>query len=855
MTLAIQIISTVVLARLLTPADFGLVTMVTTFSLLFMNFGGNGFTEAVLQREQIDHRLTSNLFWINFGAGVLLSAVFAVAGSLMARFYGNPLVAPVAAGMSSTILITSTSVLHLALLKRAMHFSAVAVNDIIARTLSVVVQIALAWAGWRYWALVIGAAVLPLSTSIGAWILCRWIPGLPRRVAGTGAMVRFAINIYGRFSVNYFARNLDNVLVGWRFNMHTLGFYKKAYDLFALPTGLTSAPLSGVAVSTLSRLDRNSGEYRRYILSALSVMAFVGMGLGADLTIVGHDLIRLLLGPDWAETGRIFTVFGPGIGVMLLYYSHGWIHLSIGRADRWFRWGLVEVAVTTLLLVAGLHWGSIGVASAWTASFWILMIPSLWYAGKPIQFGITSMLAPIWRFVVAALLAGCASAWMVQRMPSVLSESSPMGAFMRVVAHTALFGVLYISAVILLHRSCAPLYQVAGLVREMVPWGRVAEEPAAVIAAETQKSVMDKKPLVSILIPAFNAGEWIADSVRSAIAQTWENTEIIVVDDGSTDQTLAIARKFEADGVRVVTQKNQGAAAARNKAFSLSRGEYIQWLDADDCLAPDKISRQLEVLAECPSSRTLLSGPFGRFMYRRYRATFTPTTLWCDLTPVEWLLHKMRDNVFMQTATWLISRELTEAAGPWNTMLLGDDDGEYFCRVLLTSNGVRFVPDAKVYYRTPWFTSLGYIRRSDKKIEAHWRSMKLHIAHLRSLEDSERVRAACLEYLQTNFIHFYPERSGILIEAEQMARDLGGKLAVPRLTWKYRPIRMLFGWRLTKYLQQWLPRVRWSLQRFWDKVLYQIEKPRLTPSPANMRARAGRLQAAQPEMNVSAGES
>src|SRR5678809_291985 len=119
------------------------------------------------------------------------------------------------------------------------------------------------------------------------------------------------------------------------------------------------------------------------------------------------------------------------------------------------------------------------------------------------------------------------------------------------------------------------------------------------------------KPLVSILIPAYNVETWIADTLRSAIAQTWVQKEIIVVDDGSTDRTLEIARQFESEGVKVVTQRNQGAAAARNTAFSLSHGDYIQWLDADDLLSPDKIARQVDVLQGCQSRRTLLSSEWG----------------------------------------------------------------------------------------------------------------------------------------------------------------------------------------------------------------------------------------------------
>jgi len=334
------------------------------------------------------------------------------------------------------------------------------------------------------------------------------------------------------------------------------------------------------------------------------------------------------------------------------------------------------------------------------------------------------------------------------------------------------------------------------------------------------------RPLVSILIPAFNAQEWISDTLGSAIAQTWERKEIIVVDDGSSDQTVTVARQFESQGVRVFPQKNQGAAAARNTALSLSKGDYIQWLDADDLLAPDKIARQMEVLDQCRSKRTLLSSAFGKFLYRWYRADFLPTALWSDLSPTEWLLRKMGDNLYMQTATWLVSRELTEAAGPWDTRLLSDDDGEYFCRVLLASDGVRFVPEAKTYYRAPGAAfggTLSYIGRSDRKIRAHWLSMQLHIGYLRSLEDSERVRAACVNYLQRSLIYFYQEDTDIVEQAVRMAKELGGKLTVPYLSWKYSWVRAAFGWSVAKHIATFSRGIRWSSQKLWDKTLFRIE--------------------------------
>jgi glycosyltransferase involved in cell wall biosynthesis len=206
-------------------------------------------------------------------------------------------------------------------------------------------------------------------------------------------------------------------------------------------------------------------------------------------------------------------------------------------------------------------------------------------------------------------------------------------------------------------------------------------------------------PLVSILIPAYNAKRWLADTIESALNQTWPRKEIIVVDDGSCDDTVAIAQRFASKTVIIISQENQGAAVARNKAFALSQGDYIQWLDADDLLSRDKIAMQMAAAQECQDKLRLLSSGWGYFMYRPSRARFLPTPLWCDLPPIEWLLRKWEGNLHMQTATWLLSRELTQAAGPWDTRLLGDDDGEYFFRVINASDGIRFVPQSKVYYR------------------------------------------------------------------------------------------------------------------------------------------------------------
>jgi glycosyltransferase involved in cell wall biosynthesis len=332
------------------------------------------------------------------------------------------------------------------------------------------------------------------------------------------------------------------------------------------------------------------------------------------------------------------------------------------------------------------------------------------------------------------------------------------------------------------------------------------------------------KPLVSILIPAYNAAPWIAATLRSAQRQTWDRKEIIVVDDGSTDGTFSIAQQFASKEVTVVAQENQGASAARNKAFSRCQGDYIQWLDADDLLAPDKISRQMEAVERRGDPRALFSSEWARFMYRTSRAKFIPTPLWTDLWPLEWLLRKLGQNLHMQPATWLVSRELTEAAGPWNTRLSLDDDGEYFCRVILASNGIRFVRGAKTFYRMSGFNSLSNVDRSDKKLDSLWLSMQLHVRYVCSLEDSLQTRTACLTYLKNWLGYFYPERPDIVGQAQQLAATLGGRLDLPQLRSKYAWIGNFFGRPIANRVQTFMPNVKTILTMSWDKTMHHFEK-------------------------------
>jgi PST family polysaccharide transporter len=466
MSLGIQIAATVVLGRILAPRDFGLVAMVLTFSMLLANAPNNGFIDAILQRKEMSEQLASNLFWISIGIMLALTAGFAAAAPLMARFYNEQTVTRLGVALSLQILLTCAPTVHAALLRRAMRFPSLAMNDIVARAVGVITSIIFGAAGWGYWALVIGQCSLALSTAIGVWILCPWMPKRPN-AAEVRDTLRFAGHIGVRYSFNYFVRNFDNLLVGWRFGANPLGFYKRAYDLFALSmTQLVSAN-ANVAVSALSRVRDDRAQWTRYVLGAMGMLAFIGMGLAGDFTLVGKDIIRVLLGPNWGTAGWIFTFFAPAIGIMMVNGVHGWIHVSLGHADRWLKWGVVEWVVTCAMFVAGLPWGPQGIAVAWSVSFWVLTLPSIWYAGRPIGFGVTPVIRAIWRYTVASLIAGAASYALMTHNRWLQGLDGASGAALRIACVTVLFSVLYVLAVVIFYRGTAPLKTMFTLIREL----------------------------------------------------------------------------------------------------------------------------------------------------------------------------------------------------------------------------------------------------------------------------------------------------------------------------------------------------------------------------------------------------
>lgn len=305
-------------------------------------------------------------------------------------------------------------------------------------------------------------------------------------------------------------------------------------------------------------------------------------------------------------------------------------------------------------------------------------------------------------------------------------------------------------------------------------------------------------PLVSILIPAYNAAPWIAETLSSALGQTHPRCEIIVVDDGSRDETVQRTRAVadaHPDRIRVVSQTNAGASAARNHALRLARGEFIQYLDADDLLSSRKIELQLARLASAPAA-ALATCRWGRFESSPAEARFVDEEVFRDFAPEEWLLLHVAECRMMHPAAWLCPRTVLDAAGPWDESLSLNDDGEYFARVVLASSGMVFTADADAatYYRSGLGGSLSR-RRSATALSSLYRSIEKISALVSAREDSPRTRAALATYWQRLAYELYPDDPAGSRRASGRARDFGGSDLRPPMGARLRWFSRIFGWR------------------------------------------------------------
>jgi O-antigen/teichoic acid export membrane protein len=357
-----QTVATVALARLLTPAEFGLVAMVSTVTGVGQAFADLGLSEATIQRKEISHEQVSTLFWINFAVGLGLMLVTVALAPLLARFYREARIVNITLLVSLTFLIGGLRVQPDAILKRQMRFSSLAIRDVVSCALAVAIAITMAWRGAGYWALV----ALPLTQNFAqmalSWLMAKWRPGLPHRDAEVGSMIAFGGNVAASYFIFSVSRNADNVLIGRYLGADPLGLYSRAYNLLMLPVRQLSAPVGSVAIPAFSRTQDDPERFARYYLRTVNLILWISALVFGFLFVAARPVIVVVLGNQWREAAPIFQILAISALGQLLLDSTTWLFVSRGQSQQFLKLWLIISPIIVGGYAIGLPFGIKGVA-------------------------------------------------------------------------------------------------------------------------------------------------------------------------------------------------------------------------------------------------------------------------------------------------------------------------------------------------------------------------------------------------------------------------------------------------------------------------------------------------------------
>jgi polysaccharide transporter, PST family len=367
-----------------------------------------GMQDMVTQADRITKGEISALFWITIAVGAGFTGLTAAAGPLIAWFYGEPRLTTIVLICSLTFIASSLTIQHSALMRRALMFWELGIIEVGANVLSAIIAVAIAFRGHGYWALVIRPIGTPLLMACGVWIKCGWLPGRPTLTPNVKRGLGLGLNITGCSLVDYAGRSGDRIAIGARAGAVILGQYQNALMVYDNLANILVAPLHSVAVASLSKMRDDVGELRNAWGKALSTVTFYAMPAFGLLAATSQDVVVLLLGSKWAGAGVLLGVLAFRGIPHCVERTNGWLHVTAGRTDRLIRYGVFAACVQIAALACGLPFGPIGIAVAYVVSMFLLFVPALAYAGRPLGIGAVDVIRIVWRPLVGSLVSAAA---------------------------------------------------------------------------------------------------------------------------------------------------------------------------------------------------------------------------------------------------------------------------------------------------------------------------------------------------------------------------------------------------------------------------------------------------------------
>lgn len=404
---AIQFAIGILLARLLLPADFGLLGMVIVFTGFAGLFAEFGFSSAIVQRVDISDVHTSSIFWVNLVVGVVLALLFVLIAPYLAAFFAEPRVTAVARILSLTFVVAALGIVPRALLQRRMAFRSLAGMEIVAALISGGAALTLAVLGFGVWSLVAQSLVAAAIMSTLAFRVAAFTPERIYSSAAVRELLGYSANLFAFNFVNYWSRNADNLLVARLIGSAALGIYSRAYSLMLMPITQVIRVIARVMFPTLAAVQQDQDRVRRIFLRVLRMIMLITAPMMVGLLVVADSFVLALLGDRWADVIPVLRILCV-VGVLQTISNPvGWIYQSQGRTDLLFRWGLGSSVVIVAAIAIGASQKTVeAVAWAYLIANVILIYPCIWIPGRLVSMKVGDVFRAVAAPVACALVMG-----------------------------------------------------------------------------------------------------------------------------------------------------------------------------------------------------------------------------------------------------------------------------------------------------------------------------------------------------------------------------------------------------------------------------------------------------------------
>ncbi|MBD2360875.1 MOP flippase family protein [Anabaena minutissima FACHB-250] len=380
------------LARLLGPETFGLVALSSVCLNFLQVFVDQGFSQAIIQRKELESEHLDTAFWTNLGMGTFLAIMTIASASLIGYFFKEPAIIPIIRCLSVTFIFIAFSSVQNAILQRKLAFKSLAKRTLIGVLIGGIVGVTMAFRGFGVWSLVAQQIISSLVQVLVLWKVSDWRPGLRFSQRHFRELFSFGINVLGMNIFNFFNRRSDDFLIGYFLGSVALGYYTVAYRLLLVLTELLTSIIARVSLPTFARLQEEPERLRNALYQAIKLTSLITFPGFFGMVILAPEIVRVVFGEQWLQSIPVMQILNL-IGILYAYfYFNASVIMAMGKPSWKLALDGVQAVTNIVAFAIAVQWGIVAVAAAYVIRGYLMAPLTVWVVWKLVRINVVTYL-------------------------------------------------------------------------------------------------------------------------------------------------------------------------------------------------------------------------------------------------------------------------------------------------------------------------------------------------------------------------------------------------------------------------------------------------------------------------------